>query len=278
MKKNLPGGVLLTPEEKLERLKASLQRMKGAVIAVSGGVDSTFLMHIARQVLGDKAVAVTFDSPIHARAEINEVKEMFASGSVKHRILRDDSLMENQEFLANPPGRCYICKKVMMERLKLLAAEMGIATLMDGSNADDLRDFRPGMQAAAEAGVVSPLQEAGFSKEDIRFLAWREGLTVWNKPSSPCLCSRIPYGQSITARKLEQIEKGEALLHKAGFRDVRLRHHGVLVRVEIPAAEFIEILEPGKLDSVITGLKELGFHYVTLDLEGLRSGSLNEVL
>jgi len=268
----------LTPELKLEKLKSILGKMQNAAVAFSGGVDSTFLLHVARQILGDRVLAVTLDAGIHSRGEINQARELAHLCNARHRFLRDKSLLRNDEFLSNPPERCYICKKVMMNKLKEMVKDAGINTVIDGANADDLKDFRPGMRAAAEMGVFSPLREAGLGKDEIRFLARKEGLPVWDKPSSPCLCSRIPYGRPITGQKLAQIEKGELLLNKLGFTEVRLRHHGDLARVELPAGKIHEIMAPEKLSAVNRGLKELGFFYITLDLEGFRSGSLNEVL
>lgn len=273
-----PGVFCLTPEQKLEKLKHFLQKKGSAVIAFSGGVDSTFLLHVARDVLGDGVIAVTFDSKIHPRREIAQAQKMAAFCKVRHLILKDDSLLSNGDFLSNPSERCYICKKIMMGKLKEKAKELGISAVMDGANADDLNDFRPGMQAAAEVGILSPLKEVGLGKSEIRRLARQEGLPVWDKPSSPCLCSRIPYGQPITLQKLDQIEKGENLLNELGFGEMRLRHHGDLARIEIPAAKMPEILGPDTLNAVTEGLKKLGFNYITLDLEGFRSGSLNEAL
>jgi len=268
----------MTPEEKLTKLKVSLKKIDSAIVAFSGGVDSTFLLYMAQQLLGASVLAVTFDSCIHSRRDIDQAKELAVYLNVKHRLLRNESLLENEEFMANPPERCYICKLIMMSRLKEMAAEMGIVTVMDGANADDLNDFRPGMQATAEMGIKSPLQDVGLSKEDIRHLSRQKGLSVWDKPSSPCLCSRIPYNQAITVQKLMQIEKGEELLYNMGCEDVRLRHHGELVRVEVPRGKFKDLMEQETAAAIVKGLQTLGFHYVTLDLEGLRSGSLNELL
>jgi len=268
----------LTPEEKLKKLEVSLEKIDSAIVAFSGGVDSTFLLYMAQQILGKSVLAVTFDACIHSRRDIDQAKELAVDLKVKHKLLRDESLLKDKEFMANPPERCYICKLIMMSRLKEMAAEMGIAAIMDGANADDLSDFRPGMQATAEMGVKSPLQDVGLSKEDIRLLSRQKGLIVWDKPSSPCLCSRIPYNQAITVQKLKQIEKGEELLYNMGCGDVRLRHHGELVRVEVPRGKFKDLMEQETAADVVKGLQAMGFHYVTLDLEGLRSGSLNEVL
>lgn len=268
----------MTPVGKLEKLKEFLQVRQSAIVAFSGGVDSAFLLHVAKQVMGDSVLAVTFDAGINSRSEVAEAQTLARSLGTRHRFLDDESLLQNDEFLANPPRRCYICKKVMMGKLKELAGNMGITTVMDGSNAGDLKDFRPGMQAAREMGILSPLQTAGLKKDEIRLLSRRAGLPVWDKPSSPCLCSRIPYGQVITGQKLNQVEKGESLLHEMGFKEVRLRHHGDLARIELPAVKIPEMIVPEVLNAVNRGLKQLGFKYIALDLEGFRSGSLNETL
>ncbi|MCF8010563.1 MAG: ATP-dependent sacrificial sulfur transferase LarE [Clostridiales bacterium] len=264
-------------EYKRSNLKSRLKELGSVMIAFSGGVDSTLLLYFARQVLGRQVAAASFDAGIISRRDIEIAREITRAYNIKHFLIKDDILLDRNEFTANQPERCYICKKVMMGKVKSKAGENNLAVI-DGANADDAQDFRPGMQAAREMGIISPLQEAGLKKNEIRFLAKEEGVPVWDKPSSPCLCSRIPYGNIITLGKLKQIEDGEALLHEMGFNEVRLRHHNELARIEVPLNCIGQLLSKNVLTEVKNGLKNLGFTYITLDLEGFRSGSLNEVL
>lgn len=266
----------MTPEQKLLQLEQMVRQLGSALLAFSGGVDSTFLLAVTREVLGENLFTATVDGKIHARSEMDRVREMVAYYGVRHFMLEEESLLERQDFLANPPDRCRICKEVMVSRLKTLARQLGVAAVIDGSNAADLKDYRPGMQVACAEGVISPLLEAGLHKEDIRFLAKRSGVPVWNEPSSPCLCSRIPYGQPVTPRKLMQVEKGESLLHQLGFRPVRLRHHGDLARIEVDRSQQQDLFVPAVLEIVNHGIKKLGFKYVTVALDSFCSGSLND--
>lgn len=262
---------------KLQKLNSILDKIEDAVIAFSGGVDSALLLFAAGKVLTGRLVAATYDSPIIPRSEIVNAQKLAGLFRVKHVIIKDEMLLSNKDFVANRPDRCYICKKEIMGKIIEKASEYNISTIIDGSNAGDQKDFRPGMQASKEMGVLSPLQEAGLVKDEIRFLAREMGIPVWDKPASPCLCSRIPYGDEITRGKLDQIEKGEKMLKGLGFSEVRLRHHGNLVRLEIPLARMNDLFYPQTLNALKKELKALGFIYITLDLEGFRSGSFNEV-
>ncbi len=266
-------------KQKYRQLKDNLRGYSSILVALSGGVDSALLLGAAIDALGSgNVLAVNFHAAIHVASELTEVQELAARLNCRLAVLGDEGLLDNPAFCANPPNRCYICKRIILGQLQALAEQQGLAAVAEGSNADDAGDYRPGMQAVRELQVLSPLLDAGLTKREIRQLARELGLPVWNKPSSPCLCSRIPYGSPITATILWQIEAGERFLQEAGFPEVRLRHHGSLARIEIPAEQMAEILHPPVLSKVQSCLRDLGFQYLTLDLHGLRSGSFNEVL
>lgn len=254
--------MVLMPVCKLEKLKSILQRKKSALIAFSGGVDSALLLYVARRVLGSQALAVTFDAGIMPRRELIEARRLASGWGARHRVLHHESLLQQERFLSNPPQRCYICKKIMMTSLQGLAGALATDIVMDGSNASDQHDLRPGMQALRELGVQSPLLQAGLNKHEIRTLARSMDLPVWNKPATPCLCTRIPYGHQITSQKLSQIEQGEHLLHEMGFKEVRLRHHGDTAHIELPAEKISDISTPAALAKLTRGLKQMGFTYV----------------
>jgi uncharacterized protein len=247
------------------------------LVAYSGGVDSTLLLKIAREVLGERTVAVTVASPLYPARETQQARELAARLGARHLVIEHDPLA-NSTFIENPPQRCYWCKKELFQRLAELAREQGCGCVVDGANHDDLRDFRPGAQAARECGVRSPLQEAGLTKEEIRAFSRALDLPTWDKPSLACIASRFPYGMRITREALEQVAAAEELLRDSGFGQLRVRHHGTTARIEVPQAVMARLLDEQLRSRVISGLKRLGYTYVTLDLEGYRSGSMNEVL
>jgi len=262
-------------EEKLESLGDILRSLESVLIAYSGGVDSTFLAKVAFDVLGDNALAVTATSAIHPSFELEEAVKIARKIGIKHEIIVAEAL-DIPEFPDNPVDKCYYCKKELLAKLKKLAEERGIGNVIEGSNFDDLDDYRPGMRAVAEAGVRSPLQEAKLTKPDIRKLSRRFDLPTWDKPSFACLASRFPYGQKITREKLEMVGEAETFLRNMGIRQMRVRHHGTIARVEV-TEEDMETLVQNR-EQIVAKLKELGYSYVTLDLQGYRTGSMNETL
>ncbi len=264
-------------EEKWSRLLSSLRGMQLAVVAFSGGVDSSLLLSAAAEAMGPNLIAVTARSETYPPGEIEIACEVARSLGVRHRVLSTDELA-NEDFARNPPDRCYFCKQELFAELKRIADQEGIAFVLDGTNADDLADHRPGRKAAAEAGVRSPLAEAGLTKSEIRELARERKIPVWDKPSLACLSSRIPYGTRITPDILRTVHEAEKVLHAAGFRQVRVRHHGDTARIELEREEFAKLVGNGKLEGITRSFKGLGFTYVTLDLEGYRTGSMNESL
>lgn len=267
----------MTIEQKWDRLKELLRGMQCAVVAYSGGVDSSLLLKAASVVMGANIIAVTADSETYPPGELAEAKEFARSLGVVHRILHTSEL-SSEEFVSNPPERCYFCKKELFGKLKQIAESEGISYIVDGSNTDDLKDYRPGSKAAAEFGVRSPLREAGFSKSDVRAYARMLNLPVWDKPSMACLSSRIPYGTRITRELLKTVQSAEDHLHVLGFRQARVRHHGDTARIEIDRKDFNHFVADDLSQKIVAGLKRLGYTYVCLDLEGYRTGSMNERL
>lgn len=264
-------------DEKLELLKDIIRKKGSAAVAFSGGVDSTFLIKVAKEVLGDKLIAVTATSSTYPERELNEAIKYAKDFGVKHIIISSEEL-DIEGFASNPKNRCYYCKKELFTKVKEVALENGIEYVFDGSNLDDNGDYRPGMQAAKELLVASPLKEAGLTKKDIRDLSKEYGLATWNKPAFACLSSRFPYGNKITLPKLKMIDKAEQFLLDMGIRQVRVRHHGEIARIEVAPEEREKFFNIEFMDKISSKFKEIGFIYTTLDIAGYRTGSMNEVL
>ena len=262
-------------EQKWDRLRSLLREMKSAVLAYSGGVDSSLLLKAASEVLGARLVVVTAYSETYPLAELAAAKEFAGSLGVIPRILHTAELA-SEDFVKNSTERCYFCKKELFGKLQQIAKNEGIPFIIDGSNTDDLKDYRPGSKAAGEFSVRSPLREAGFSKSDVRACARKLNLPVWDKPSLACLSSRIPYGTRITPKILTIIQSAEDCLHSLGYRQVRVRHHGDTARIEVERDEFERLLSGDTVQKVVTAFKQLGYTYICMDLEGYRTGSMNE--
>lgn len=260
---------------KLNCLKSIIKKMDGAVVAFSGGVDSTFLLKVAYDVLGDKVIAVTANSETYPKRELDEAKAYAQSLGIRHIIIETLEL-EIAGFADNPPDRCYYCKHELFSKLTEIANANGLEYVFDGSNMDDRNDHRPGMRAAKQLGVVSPLKQAELTKDDIREISKEFGLSTWNKPSFACLSSRFPYGTKITPEKLVVIGEAEDYIRDLGFQELRVRHHDNIARIEIGNADFARILP--FTDQISDKLKSLGFLYVTLDLSGYKTGSMNYTL
>lgn len=264
-------------DQKEARLRGLLVEMGSTLIALSGGVDSTFLAAVAHDALGERAVAVTTLSPAIPVAEVEEARRLAARIGIRHLTVETKE-MDSPAYVENSPDRCYHCKNEIFGRLRSLAAELRLACVADGSNADDERDFRPGRRAATAHGVRSPLAEAGLTKDEIRRLSKARGLPTWDKPAMACLASRLPYGTPVTEAALKRVEAAEEALRALGLRQLRVRHHGDIARIEVDEAGFALFTQDGNRRAVTEKLKALGYLYVTLDLAGFRSGSLNEAL
>ena len=265
-------------DQKLEKMREILRSLQPLAVAFSAGVDSTFVLKVAIDTLGPKnVVAVTGQSASLAEGEFEQCRQL-AQGMGAEHVVIDTGEMDDPNYRMNPENRCYFCKSDLYSRLDRFVAERGLKAVVNGINADDYRDWRPGIQAGAEHAVHAPCAEAGMTKADIRALSARFGLPTFDKPASPCLASRIQYGEEITPAKLKQIERSEALLHQLGFRECRVRHHHNLARIEVPAAEIERLCRPEVRAKIDAGLREFGYAYVAVDIRGFRSGSLNEVI
>ena len=266
----------LSWSERLERLRALLRGLGNVVVAYSGGVDSSLLLRVAHETLGERALGVIGRSDSYAARELELARAQAASFGARLEVVTTGELAD-PAFRANPADRCYHCKSELYRQLEQVARGTG-AVVVDGTIVDDLAEWRPGRRAAGEHGVRSPLAELGFAKADVRAAAAHYGLASAGKPASPCLASRIPYGTEITRESLVMVEQAEALLRSLDFGELRVRHHGDTARIELPLNELTRFGEPGVRARVVDGLKTLGYRYITLDLEGFRSGSLNQVL
>ena len=264
-------------EEKFQALRESLRQIGSLAVAFSGGVDSSLLLKVAAEELGEKAVAITARAEIYPHREIEEATNLARGLGVRH-VFVDPAPLTLPDFVANPPDRCYHCKLAVFRLILNKARELGIAVVADGANADDASDWRPGTRATAELAVRSPLKEVGLAKAEIRQLSRRFGLPTADMPSRACLASRVPYGTQIDRETLRRIDQAEAALEALGFGGLRVRHHGTIARVELRPDDIARATEPGLRGRIVTALKAIGYQYVALDLEGYRSGSLNEVL
>ncbi len=265
-------------EEKYQKLRQLLSSLKKVLVAFSGGVDSTFLLYVSKEVLGrNNVLAVIAESPTYPKDEIELAKKLAQALGVDYQVIKTEEFLD-QNFVSNPNDRCFYCKRELFMKLNILAKEKGFDCVVDGSNLDDLADYRPGSQAKQELGVRSPLQEAGLRKEEIRQLSKTLGLSTWDKPAYACLASRIPYGTKITQDLLARIEEGEKFLRSLGFKQLRVRHHASLVRIEVENDDLGKIMSPRIMDEIAKKFEELGYTYVTLDLKGYRTGSMNETL
>ena len=262
---------------KLAQLQTIFREMDRALVAYSGGIDSTLVAKVAHDVLGSQALAVTANSPSLMPEDFADAKAQAAEMGIAHRVVETYE-MDNEQYTSNPVNRCYFCKSELHDTLRPLANELGYPYVVDGLNADDLQDYRPGIAAAKERGVRSPLAEVGITKLEVRELSRQLGLPWWDKPSQPCLSSRFPYGELITTEKLHRVGRAERYMRDLGYRNLRVRSDGETARIELPSAEIPAFVTKVNLPDLVEAFQNLGFAYVTLDLEGYKSGKLNRVL
>lgn len=267
----------MMPIEKEKQLRQLIRSFRSVAIAYSGGVDSTYLLKVATEEIGQRAVGVIATSPAYPEREFKKARRIAEQMGARLITIRSRET-EIPEFVENPPNRCYFCKEELFQSIARIAAREGLRCMADGSTMDDMGDHRPGMVALRELNVRSPLQECGFTKDDIRERSRELGLTTWNQPSFACLASRFPYGTPITEVALKRIDQSEALLYELGFRVVRVRHHGEIARIEVGADEMERLFDSEVRRRIVDAIKSVGYKYVALDLEGYRTGSMNEVL
>ena len=263
--------------EKLENLRKYLKELKSAAVAFSSGVDSTFLLKVAADTLGDDVIAVTARSCSFPKRELSEAEAFCEKEGIRHFLCESEEL-NIEGFAQNPKNRCYLCKKELFEKIQMIARENNIEAIAEGSNLDDNGDYRPGLMAVAELGIKSPLRECNLTKADIRVLSKYLGLPTWEKQSFACLSSRFVYGETITEEKLNMVDKAEQLLLDLGFHQVRVRIHGMMARIEIEQREFGKLMDGEIRNRIVEALRAYGFTYVTMDLMGYRTGSMNETL
>jgi uncharacterized protein len=259
---------------KKKRLIENLGTLDSLLVAFSGGVDSTFLLAVAHEILKDRVVAVTADSAIHPARDRQTALKLAQQLSVRHRIIFSREL-DHTDFIRNEPDRCYVCKKYLFADLLKVAGELEITHIAHGANRDDLKDYRPGFKAATEMGILAPLVDAELTKEDIRILSKEMKLDTWNKPAMACLASRIPYGTELSLEKLKMVADAETVLLNEGFSACRVRYHGSVARIEIPVEDIQNLLDKGVRERVITKIRTIGFSHVSIDLEGYVQGSMN---
>ncbi|MGA9069835.1 MAG: ATP-dependent sacrificial sulfur transferase LarE [Terracidiphilus sp.] len=262
---------------KLQVLEADLAQLGSLMVAYSGGVDSAYLAATAHRVLGSRMLAVIADSPSLARRDFDAAREFASAQKIPLHILPTEELA-NPEYQRNDANRCFHCKDELFHAMEALAPKLGFDRIAFGMNADDTRDYRPGQRAAEQHAVLAPLAKAGLTKDEIRSLSKAAGYALWDRPAAPCLSSRVEYGRTVTREVLEQVERGEESLRQLGFRELRVRHHGPLARVELARTELPRALTMEMLDAITAALKEIGFQFVTLDCQGFRSGAMNAVL
>ena len=268
----------MTIDEKYNTLKDILLEMGHLLIAYSGGVDSTFLLKVAKDVLGDKVVAAHAVSPMHPSREYDDAKNLSSEIGAELELIDAKDILQNEQLIKNPVDRCYICKSNIFEKIKIAARRRNIKHVADGSNADDSGDFRPGLKALKELNIRSPLKEVGLTKREIRELSRRLNLPTWEKPALACLATRFPYGTRIELKPLKMIDDVENILCEQGFGNIRARHYGKMVKIEVPPDEIEKFIDRDFREKIIKKIKAVGYTYVTLDLEGYRQGSMNEIL
>lgn len=262
---------------RLKKLEEILEGLQSVIVAYSGGIDSAFLAVVATSILGDQALAVTAHSPSLAQSELNDAIELATDMRLNHRVIQTAEV-ERADYKQNTTARCYFCKDELYTQLGDLARKEGFIWIANGTNVDDISDFRPGLQAAKKYGVRSPLVEAEFTKSDVRQHSRILGIPVWDKPSQACLSSRIPYGTEVTVETLTRIAKAEGFLNSLGLRQFRVRHHDNIARIEVEPSEFGQLIQTGVRESLVKYFKSIGYTYVTMDLLGFRSGSMNEII